>query len=813
MDEKSVKSENITKHVKILAGLLENKYWTFAIAVAIIAVNVFLRVPLLRFQGMFEPDGFFYYAVVRQAVQSNFVVSNYLNISGFPWHNFIGEAPGLIYMTVIPYFFLRFMGISYYTTLRLIPVLFGILYAILAYYLVQYIHKSKFLGLLAMFFVSASSGNIARTAATVYRGDSFISLFLMLGLIFMLRALSSSDRKSKYLNTGISAFVLSLGITVWTGYSFIIAIYMLTLLILLAYGFVKADHDLLWTNTLLTVGLLGTSLLDDVWVLLGLGRAGGQLAGSNFFVFWITIMLGNALAIYLIKNKHKINLIGSVEKRIGVVLAVVAVMLVLYLVLFGEVIGGMLGSVGITNAASSPIGGTTQELQKPSYAFLFASFSLQLYLAPFAILLFLFFANKIHNREHFKIKGMAVNVNNGFLVMLAYFMITAFLQLAAIRWNALLSVPMAIFAAYGVYAIFSLAKGKILGRKAYVVVVGMLFGAFAVCIMYYDVVPLFTLGNILMVAIATLITALLVGIFAYDAYAVVKTRMELKYVCAAFIGVLLLFNFYGTYVSSYSSSQADGINTHFLDAMTWMSGNTPKNATVWAIWPDGSVVEGWANRTNYMDSVGGENGTRIYYSARFLFNTSNDTQYLYDIGRPQYIVARGFWYQELGGLAVEGNITNASDYGYASLPILNITQNETARFYAFSSPGYPYYRAMMITERQTNGTDKFFAYLGAQGSNRYAPIKNVMFFNTSNYGYNIVKTAAENDTRNYTLLISYKGNVISGGAVLGPSLFNSNIFKFTFLCNQYACPFGSANTTLTAVYINNDTRIFRVNYG
>ena len=111
--------EEETEQKREHAHRLESTPWALAIAIAILAVTVFLRVPMLRFQGLFEPDGFFYYAVIRQAVQNSFVVSNYLNISGSPLHNFIGEAPGLIYLTVVPYFFLRFVGVSYYTIMRL----------------------------------------------------------------------------------------------------------------------------------------------------------------------------------------------------------------------------------------------------------------------------------------------------------------------------------------------------------------------------------------------------------------------------------------------------------------------------------------------------------------------------------------------------------------------------------------------------------------------------------------------------------------------------------------------------------------------
>ena len=46
----------------------------------------------------------------------------------------------------------------------MVPIMFGVMYAILAYYLAKTISNSRALGLLAMLLVSVCSGNIATTA-------------------------------------------------------------------------------------------------------------------------------------------------------------------------------------------------------------------------------------------------------------------------------------------------------------------------------------------------------------------------------------------------------------------------------------------------------------------------------------------------------------------------------------------------------------------------------------------------------------------------------------------------------------------------
>ena len=196
-------------------ALAKNKYLLISLAVIIILIDILLRMGMLQYQGLFERDGFFYYSVIRQTIANHFVVSNYLGISGFPSHNFIGEAPGLPYLTVIGYYLLHGVtGLSALTIMRWMPILFGILYAIISFFLAKKLSNSNALGLMAMFFVSVSNGNIARTAGTIYRGDSFISLFILLSLLLMLKCFEEKKMVFKWVWAILSSVTLSLGIMV-----------------------------------------------------------------------------------------------------------------------------------------------------------------------------------------------------------------------------------------------------------------------------------------------------------------------------------------------------------------------------------------------------------------------------------------------------------------------------------------------------------------------------------------------------------------------------------------------------------------------
>ena len=213
-----------------------------------------------------------------------------------------------------------------------------------------------------------------------------------------------------------------------------------------------------------------------------------------------------------------------------------------------------------------------------------------------------------------------------------------------------------------------------------------------------------------------------------------------------------------------------------------------------------------------MDSVGGENSSKIYPFSKFLFSETPDTQYLYSVHKPDYIIVRNFWYQELGGIAQEGLVSNATAYGYVIMPSMNITSNSTAQFFTFQSDTPPYYKSELVIEKQTNGTDKFVAYLGVVNSTRLALMRSVIFSNSSNLAYSVATTNYINDSVNYSLLISFTGTNINGAYILGPKLIQSNVFKLTFLCNAQACAYNDSNVSLNMVYANPDTKIFKINY-
>ena len=176
----------------------------------------------------------------------------------------------------------------------------------------------------------------------------------------------------------------------------------------------------------------------------------------------------------------------------------------------------------------------------------------------------------------------------GMMVLMALFIITAYLEMHVIRYNSLLSVPLSMMSAFTIYWLMLVANNT---KLAYP---------------YVRFLLLVALG----------------AVFIYVFY-------QLVY-----------------YANMYSATltQADSINPQFISAMQWLKANSPSNSVVLTLWPDGSVVEAVANRTSVMDSVGSENGPLQQFAA-WLLNTTPDTQLLASklVGKPNYIVERTTW--------------------------------------------------------------------------------------------------------------------------------------------------------------------------
>lgn len=174
---------------------------TYLYLIAILFLGLLLRLTLVGNQGFYEPDAFFYYAVMNQTFHNNLAIPTPLVLSGFPSQNTFGEKSGLIYITAIPY--LLFSGvISLYDFMRFYPVLFGLLSILAAWILALQLADNQKVALLSAFIVAILPAAVYRTQALQYRGETFVIPLFALMLAYLIYAIRRYEKdRSKFMLT------------------------------------------------------------------------------------------------------------------------------------------------------------------------------------------------------------------------------------------------------------------------------------------------------------------------------------------------------------------------------------------------------------------------------------------------------------------------------------------------------------------------------------------------------------------------------------------------------------------------------------
>ncbi|MDE1850161.1 MAG: hypothetical protein KGI00_05560, partial [Candidatus Micrarchaeota archaeon] len=468
---------------------LKGRNLFLVLAILIVLMGIYIRAIMLKHPGFFEPDVYFYYSILRETIQNGFVVPAYSYLSGFPVHNHIGEAPGIVYASAIPYFFLRYIGISYYTVMRLVPIFFGVLTILGTYLLSRRLSKNSWFGLLVLFLAAVSIGSLSRTSGTEYRGDSFISPFLLVSLYLMLKGVEGEGKRTDYHLMLLSAFVLSLGSMVWNGFPYTYATYLMATALISVYAFISGKEKLLRMNSVAVLGLLLAYLLQHLYAYIGLSRSSLPMTGLDFFILYIPVLAGSLLAYYALMDKGRFAVLISHRNRAIAVFACLVISVVLLSGLFAHYYNTIFGQ--------KAIGQTTLELQPTTLSFVASILNIQLLLAPLGILFFLFLAHYAEDKEHHKAWALRLSMSPAFLAIASYVAITGILQGSVLRFNAIFAVPMVIFAAYGMFVPGALMKKYAEGIQGRRMVKTAAAIALAACLLIslYFIMPFSILGS------------------------------------------------------------------------------------------------------------------------------------------------------------------------------------------------------------------------------------------------------------------------------------------------------------------------------
>ncbi|MGC8662367.1 MAG: hypothetical protein ACP5RT_01110 [Candidatus Micrarchaeia archaeon] len=757
----------------------ENIIYISAI-LAIVIIAIYFRMPLTKYQGFFEPDGFYHYSVIRAAINNNYIIPKYLDISGWPAHTPVSEPNGLYWVTLLPYLLLHgISGISAYTIMRLVPVLFGLFDIFGAYYLARYLSKSRLFGLLVMLFVALSLGDAARTSALIYRGDSFVTVFLIISLFLFIKVLKEENLKKGITYAVLSGFFLSVCNYVWNGAPFATATYIFAFIVVVLFSFSFNNKQMLKRSGFLVIGIIVWFILVNIYKAM-LAISEQTFTGIHFTLLIALMAFGWYLAYYILSNMSKYyKITGTLQRRATFAVAILAIsFIIIYTIMPGFVYEIFVGN-GFTVTNYNSFAGTIEELQPPSQSYLFASFGVFLFTTPMSLVIYLstaalhkllfwiillfcfvpYFFMQIENDNnmHTAKAYLKFKINEAMLVIISYYAITAYLQIHAVRFNSLISIPLAILSAYTIYWIIVYAKGF---KKS----------------------------------------------LMYAGYGVIIS--------------IILYTVIIDYSYSLNLVQADGINSLFLQAMSWAKNNTPTNSVFLALWPDGSVIEGWANRTSVTDSVGSQNVTKADAFALWLYNSSPDGSFLLSNinGKPNYLVARYGWLLETNGIFIESGINPelAKYYGYELFTSLKEINSNTTNIFEFTnSQTGMRENTEIVNDNKTQQISSYLIYPNGTA----ARVGYVAFENIYNLSFVILKQMPFNETNGGLMLIIYSTIPnpterinVTGAFFFAPGITNSNMLKFLYFCNNKECLWNNNVASLDLVYSNPDTRIYKIIY-
>ncbi len=879
--------KKILTHRALLAEIM--------LALIIIGIGIYFRSSLLQYYGFYEPDGFYHFAVIRAAVEHDFIVPNTLSISGWPKPTSVAEAHGLYWITLLPYAFLQFAGISYYDVMRLMPLVFATLDIIGAYLLSRYLSKDKLFGLLVMAFVAFSMGNAARTSATIYRGDTFAPTFVIFAIVLLLEAFRNEKKYRAYLAVA-SGIVLSFANATWNGGPFGVAIFITAYSLLLAYAFIAFNEKMMGRIKYMLLTFASWFLLVEVYISTGL--IGRQAVTDVFFLMLFVLMIvGFIIADYLRKNK--IAILDKAYTRLALVIAFVLLTLIAIWIFVPYAYSEVFFNPG-TSTISSSFAATIQELQPPSSSFLYASFGPANFMTPMSIILyistlsslpkllfwaliciviFVYMFMKVTHTQGFDTSSasFAFVASEDMLVLISYFIATAYLQINAVRFNSLISIPIAIFVAYTIYWLISaIRRRENIGAWVNAGLAGLIF--YFIVSSYLNLSALYSLLTMfIFVGIAEaviwlsaslsrkgisgvsnaasymLIISSFIGAFwadffgffflfggsiwvhsllffafvaamAFAFYASLRMKKGINDIAIYMVILTFLFAFILLDVQ-YTTGivQADNINPMFISAMQWMKNNTPSNSVVLTLWPDGSVVEGIANRTSITDSVGAQNLVVADPFATWLFNSSSDPGFLFRniSGEPDYLVVRYNWLLETAGIYTESQLPQNQSYNYGALSFTNISyiSNATSRVLTFYNQNSALAARAVLTDR--NGTLNITGYAMQLGVyNQISPFSEVVFYSENDGNVTIENQEGKfNKTNGNMLMVAYSSIPRPGIPVnitnvymFSSGMAESNMMKFLFLCGYNVCPWDNSVASLKLVYINQDTKIFKIEY-
>lgn len=553
------------------------QYGFLIIVLALFVLSFWLRSFPARYGDLQALDPFYHYRMGEYVLSHNFQLPERDMMRFYP----LGVDPGgmdylaPIYMPAYSYAALSAIGMQM-TFLEwgiLWPALIGALAVVVMFFVGKELFNSKVAGFFAAFFLAVMPAFITRTSAGFLEKEPTASVFMMLSVLFFIRAY----KRSSWVDGIMAGFFLAVMSTAWGGAAYIFLLYAsFALILFVIQGLLLIVNYLVPGRTKNMIDglekLFDGSLLKAYIPTIILGFFLHQMYAKHFVITTTYIQLafagvGLLLIRYLVKNfgvkKFKMikdELIPYIIPGLIVLLIVIVVFGSMFFEPFNHMLGGI---INIGPESRSLIGTTVAENNPGSWNVitnnLSTSFSAGLlpffsgFSELFAIWLFMLLGSFLLIYEFCKTRNWL------YVFMLIWILSGIWGVMGMVRLTFLLGPPAALCAAFFLHWIIKKAIDLKIMKSA----------------------------------------------------ETIKSKIKIYYITvpiALLILFTLIFNFASGFV--YSQQLGPSLNSYWKEGLTFLSEETPQDSVILSWWDYGYWFQWPGNRASVADGgnmVGGIN--------------------------------------------------------------------------------------------------------------------------------------------------------------------------------------------------------------
>ena len=351
---------------EIKTKVWENRKMIF-ILIVLFLFAMSIRSNIVRYEGnyLFEPDAYYHARLIEELAEQGYINEIDPNVYYAEEGGRPHQPPSLYhYINVWIY---NIISLGQYSkeglaaSVQFLPIIFGALISIGMYFLGRDVFKSKKLGIIAGFLTAITPAFAYRTMAGAQGDNSLGFLWMVIGFVFLIRALQSDKlEKTDLVNSAIAGIFFALMVFTWRMNLLIPVVLIPSLFVILLYQskFAKKSsvQKSLIINTLiksviaLGIYTIASLVYGENWIMGAVGNVSSIIKFSPELVLLFSIigtLIVIGLSLFLQNSKKEIKDYGF---YISIIILALGLIAMIYM--FATIPDLFYGTEGRTGIAS-----------------------------------------------------------------------------------------------------------------------------------------------------------------------------------------------------------------------------------------------------------------------------------------------------------------------------------------------------------------------------------------------------------------------------------------------------------------------------